>query len=118
MDGSTTDRNTCPPKEDRRGLEPVRRSGAREGGCPSCGWRHFRVTCLLAGLHGPGMGRQTHPPTGACPPKPVPAKPWRTRMAKQDGEGGCRHCGAKTAIAYTHVLNRGGHGVRSPPDAL
>jgi hypothetical protein len=42
---------------------------------------------------------------------------WRTATTS-DSSGAPRHTAVKTTIVYTHVLNRGGRGVRSPVDDL
>ncbi len=40
----------------------------------------------------------------------------RSRLPDHSGAVGSKH--VKIAVVYTHVLNRGGRGVRSPVDSL
>ncbi len=66
---------------------------------------------------------------GLREPKPLDIQQRMLQPAVKEalGEGGCDtraiqelpgHRGVSTTMTYTHVLSKGGHGVRSPNDAL
>ena len=110
---------------DDRGLE-----------CRSCGCKHFRVvytrrgwgSCCVAILR--RAVRKADPPTEACPPKP--RRRWVSALREAHDNVGAAHRGLtvrvvqellgqkdlKATMVYTHLLNGGAHGVKSPANTL
>ena len=109
-------------------------AGTKE--CRSCGCKHFRVvytrrgwgSCCVAILR--RAVRKADPPTEACPPKP--RRRWVSALREAHDNVGAAHRGLtvrvvqellgqkdlKATMVYTHLLNGGAHGVKSPANTL